>query len=154
MKLGIHRARGFTLIELMIVVAVIGILAAVAYPSFQESVRKAKRADAKEALLRIQLAQEKFRANNPTYAASLTNAPDAADPANRGLGFLSTASVKGYYNLAIVGAPTATSFTATATMRTPALGGFSDAKCPVMSIVVTPAGEQKWPVPVGGYSCW
>lgn len=52
-----HRARvqraGFTLVELMIVVAVIGILAAVAYPSYVEYIRQARRADAQSALLEL-----------------------------------------------------------------------------------------------------
>ena len=62
-----HR-RGFTLIELMIVVAVIGILAAIAYPSYQDYIRKARRIDAQSVMLDIQLLQEKYRVNNPSYA--------------------------------------------------------------------------------------
>ena len=50
-----RRCAGFTLIELMIVVAVISLLAAIALPSYQDSVRKSRRADAKAAL--VQLAQ-------------------------------------------------------------------------------------------------
>ncbi len=46
-------AAGFTLTELMIAVAIVAILAAVAYPSYQDSVRKARRADAKTALLEL-----------------------------------------------------------------------------------------------------
>jgi len=128
---------GFTLIELMIVVAVIGILAAIAYPSYQDSVRKAQRADAREAMLAIQLAQEKWRANNPAYAADLAT-----------LG-MSATSNKGYFNLATVAgvAPetTATSFSITATK----IAGASDPTCKDMSITVATAGNTRTPA-----ACW
>jgi type IV pilus assembly protein PilE len=63
------RVRGFTLLELMIVVLVIAILAALALSGYQKQVRKARRAEAKQALGDMSLRQEKFRSNNTTYAA-------------------------------------------------------------------------------------
>ena len=62
-----QRKAGFTLIELMITVAVIGILAAIAYPSYMDSIHKSRRSDAINDLSAIALAQEKWRANNTTY---------------------------------------------------------------------------------------
>ena len=58
---------GFTLIELMIVVAIASILAAVALPSYVDSVRKGRRADAIARISALQQAQERWRANNPAY---------------------------------------------------------------------------------------
>ncbi|NVK31637.1 MAG: prepilin-type N-terminal cleavage/methylation domain-containing protein, partial [Gammaproteobacteria bacterium] len=55
------------LIELMIVVAVIGILAAVAYPAYQDYVIRAKRGEAMNALAKVRIAQEKWRANNTSF---------------------------------------------------------------------------------------
>lgn len=60
-------ARGFTLIELMLVVAVAGVLSSVAYPSFMGQLQKIRRADAMVSILQVQAAQERWRANNLSY---------------------------------------------------------------------------------------
>lgn len=64
--------RGFTLTELMIVVALIGILAAFAYPAYQNYVREARRADGHSALSRIAAQQERYFSDNNSYVADLT----------------------------------------------------------------------------------
>jgi type IV pilus assembly protein PilE len=64
--------RGVTLMELMIVVVVIGILTAIAYPSYRQYVAKAKRNEAKAALLQISTMQERFYLQNSTYTADMT----------------------------------------------------------------------------------
>lgn len=66
--------RGFTLIELMITVAVIGILASIAYPNYTKYVLEARRAEAQSEMLRIQLGLEKWRANKSNYNATLDQA--------------------------------------------------------------------------------
>ena len=64
--------RGVTLMELMIVVVILGILTAIAYPSYRQYVAKAKRNEAKAALLQIASMQERFYLQNNTYTADMT----------------------------------------------------------------------------------
>ncbi|WP_148715146.1 type IV pilin protein [Chitinolyticbacter meiyuanensis] len=88
-----RRKRGFTLLELIITVAIIGILAAIAIPSYQRYVLKTRRADAQTAMHRIAQAQEKWRANNTAYTNSF---------ANLGVGTGTTlTSESGYYDVNI-----------------------------------------------------
>lgn len=91
------KIRGFTLIELMIVVAIIGIIAAIAYPSYVDYVQKSRRADGMAGLTDLRLLQEKFRASCPTYAASVgascsTTAVTFSAPST---------SPEGHYNLSV-----------------------------------------------------
>jgi type IV pilus assembly protein PilE len=137
---------GFTLIEMMVVVAVIAIVVAIALPSYQESVRKSRRADAVLALQQIQVAQEQLRAECTSYAAGLAAARvcDAATPGNNRLA-LPANSADGYYTLALTGV-TATGYTATAT----AVGlQADDAQCPNLVLQVAGAALTRTPA-----QCW
>jgi type IV pilus assembly protein PilE len=125
------RPAGFTLIELMIVVAMIGILASIAYPSYTEYVIRAKRSDGKTGLLNLQLAQEKYRANCPQYATGIhATTPTCVTGGTHNL-VSGTSSPDGYYTLAIT-AGNATFYTLTATPT------FTDAKCGTLGINTDP----------------
>ena len=139
------KPNGFTLIELMIVVAVVGILAAVAYPSYMDQVRKSRRSDAVAALSTVQQAQERWRANNPTYA-NQTQATTSTTANPPGLG-LSATSNGGYYTWA-VSSNTGTGYTLTAT----AVNGTSQKKdtgCDTLTVTVTNGSANKTPD-----TCW
>lgn len=65
------RTRGFTLIELMIGIAILAILASIAVPAYRDSVMRARRAEAITMLHQAMLLQERYRANSPVYATHL-----------------------------------------------------------------------------------
>lgn len=65
------KQKGFSLMELMIVVAIVGILAGIAYPSYQNYVLRSGRADGQAKLMEIMQAQERFYSQNQTYTINL-----------------------------------------------------------------------------------
>lgn len=99
--------RGFTLVELLITIVVVGILVSIAYPSYANYLRKARRADAQRVLMDIALRQQQLLLDTRAYATDLA-----------GTGASVPTSVTTYYTITVTGSnPTgaARTFTATAT---------------------------------------
>lgn len=130
-----RKTLGFTLIELLIVVAIVAIIAAIAIPSYTDYVRKGRRTDGMRVVQEIRMAQERWRADNPTYGT-------LAEVGNPGAG------VPHY--VFTVGDVTATTFTVTATAQGPqaddAQGGVGCA-----SLTIDQAGTKG---PAGHEVCW
>ncbi|MFP5398250.1 MAG: type IV pilin protein [Gammaproteobacteria bacterium] len=121
------RSRGFTLIELMITVAIIAILAAVALPNFQDYVRKGRRADAQSFLLEVAARQQHFLVDRRAYSDSITKTP-----AEGGLGMTLPSNVDPHYTIALVAdnAARPPAFTLTATPK----GAQATEKCGEMTL--------------------
>lgn len=71
---------GFTLVELLIVVAILGIVASVAYPAYTDSVRKGQRAQARAGLVELLQQQERYMTQRNCYLAFATDASGTATP--------------------------------------------------------------------------
>ncbi len=118
-----HRnLNGFTLIELMIAVAVVGILAAIAYPSYKNSVTKSRRAEGKSLLLDAAAREERFFAQYNKYTTTIVAAGGCVANAC-GLNYASANSTNGYYQLT-------------------APSGVNPAPNSTFSLTVTPLGIQ------------
>lgn len=100
MKVSRKRQQGFSLTELVVGLAVVGILSEVALPAYKDSVREGRRADGQAAALRLQLAMEDIRTSCSLYPQTL----GAGDDCDERTVEFSASSEQGHYNLAINGA--------------------------------------------------
>ena len=135
-----HAANGFTLVELLIVVAILGILAGVAYPSYVKYVARGNRSAAQSFMLEVASRQERYLVDARQYA------PDLA-----ALGMSVPNSVSGKYGVTII------NVTATPpgyTVQAAPLGTqqTSDASCGTLSVNST--GVKAASGPAGAASCW
>ena len=134
---GRARMRGMSLIELLTVVAVLAILSSIAVSSYRRYLVRTNRTEATGALLRVQVAQEKFFLQNNTYTNNMTS-----------LGVPATTPT-GNYSIAVGATGLATSFTATATPQ--GRQASSDADCQTLTI---DDKGQRGSTPGAASLCW
>ncbi len=116
-----RKMRGITLLELMIVVVIVGILAAIAYPNYRDFSDRARRNEAKSLLMEVAVNQERFYLQNSRYG-TLTELGYAGN---------TITSDSGAYTVTIAPPPDAVNFTAVATYQ---LGGNEAGKCETFDI--------------------
>lgn len=143
-----RRQSGFTLIELMITVAIVAILATIAYPAYRDQVLRTRRADAEGALMSFASAMERFYTQNNTYLGAATGGANTGAPAASV--FVSEAPVDGntkYYDLRITAA-TASTYTLQAQ---PKGDQANDTKCATLTLDQANARGATGTAPT---TCW
>ena len=140
--------RGFSLIELMIVVAIIGLLVAIGLPSYQNQVMRNHRVQAKNALLDLAAREERFYAINNNYSSSAAALGYASLPLN-----VTSGDSSSFYQLSVATSNGNQNYTGTAT---PTGNQANDATC--YAYTINQAG-QKGNADAGGNalasaSCW
>ncbi|BAP57568.1 prepilin-type N-terminal cleavage/methylation domain-containing protein [Thioploca ingrica] len=139
---------GFSLLELMVVVMIIAILVAVAYPMYQNQVIRSRRADAKSALAQLAQLQETYYIDHQShYATTFTNPnlTGLTDPNRKGLNELKLENDRilsegGYYQITLSGPSDGSQFTLTAVPTEKEWGELHDSSCTPLTI--TSVGEK------------
>jgi type IV pilus assembly protein PilE len=139
-------SQGYTVIELMIVVAIIGILAAIVYPNYQDYIRKARRSDGSTALQSLQMAQQTFRSSCRWFAGQIDTVggdSSGTDDCNASAALsdidVRSYSEENYYTIDITaGSASGTGYIATAT----AVGGQTtdvagNVSCAILTLTVS-----------------
>lgn len=136
-----QKNKAFTLTEILIVVAIVGILAAIAYPSYENQITRSKRADAMAAMMNAAQAMERFRANN--FSFNVPGADISVVYANQ----VPTDGGTAYYTLALSNV-SASSYTLTAT-PTGSMAGKDGA------LTLTETGARTWTDKNNSlHNCW
>lgn len=80
-----YRARGFTLVEVLVTMGIVGLIAAIALPSYRQSIRKSNRSDAQITLSRLATLEERYYFGNNSYTsdfADIVTGVTSGDPVN------------------------------------------------------------------------
>ncbi|WP_225201721.1 type IV pilin protein [Herbaspirillum sp. alder98] len=136
---------GFTLIELMVVLAILGLLATFSWNSYQQHVTRSRRAEGRAAVLQVLLQQERHHARDHSYRTFTPADTDAGTEFRRFSGDLEATSA---YQIAAAACPDADLLTCVQVTATPRPGVFTDPQCGALS--ADTLGRRQPP----GNGCW